>query len=96
MQKIYLETSKGDFFKALIQDHEMLSFFFYLFTDYRLKRRVTREISLLKLFVICPVQFHPHLISLMLEIKQRQALLLNGRSVSQNISYSYLIHTYKF
>ena len=83
MQKIYLETSKGDFFKALIQDHERLSFFlFYLFTDYRLKRRVTREISLLKLFVICPVQFHPHLISLMLEIKQRQALLLNGRSVS--------------
>ena len=28
MQKIYLETSKGDFFKALIQDHEMFSFFF--------------------------------------------------------------------
>lgn len=80
--EIYWKASKGDFFKALIQDHESLSFFFYLFTDYRLKRRVTREISLLKLFVICPVQFHPHLISLMLEIKQRQALLLNGRSVS--------------
>ena len=31
MQKIYLETSKGDFFKALIQDHEMLSFFFFIY-----------------------------------------------------------------
>ena len=28
MHEIYWEASKGDFFKALIQDHESLSFFF--------------------------------------------------------------------
>lgn len=31
VQEIYWKASKGDFFKALIQDHEMLIFFLFIY-----------------------------------------------------------------
>lgn len=52
--------------------------FVFFLTDYKLRRMTTRENFLQKLHVTCHVLCHPHLLSLILEARQKPASLSNG------------------